>query len=146
MSSETITLEELILKTQLDDPDPTQEYSAIFAHEDKSQPRYIPTLRRDRRNTILSFRGCFNPLHNGHLEVIKHVFLNAGDDLNLIAVMVTFVPDAGVARKNPPFVLSRAQRRDLWLDVADVSQWAVSADSCPVLHRLSMKSARGGPP
>ena len=77
-----------------------------------------PLLRPRGVNRILIYPGCFNPPHRGHLELLKHVFLNAGDDLQITAAIVIPIDEKHLAHKTRSekkvLVLPREQRIELW--------------------------------
>jgi hypothetical protein len=57
-----------------------------------------PRLYTDRQNRILIFRGCFNPPHLGHLELLAHVFLRT--DCRTIAAIIHPVGLGGCRKQN----------------------------------------------
>jgi cytidyltransferase-like protein len=87
-----------------------------------------PPLIRGRVNRILLFPGSFNPPHQGHLNLLKHVFYNAGQDLNIIAAIIINTDDERLKMKmdkrETGIVLSREQRADLWRGDGIPVDWA----------------------
>ncbi|KAH7255369.1 uncharacterized protein BKA55DRAFT_537782 [Fusarium redolens] len=85
-------------------------------------------LIRGRVNRILLFPGSFNPPHQGHLNLLKHVFYNAGQDLNIIAAIIINTDDERLKMKmdkrETGIVLSREQRADLWRGDGIPVDWA----------------------
>jgi hypothetical protein len=79
-----------------------------------------PTLRSDRKNRILVYPGCFNPLHHGHIALLWRTFLCTDD--HTIATLIVPMDDANVARKaategsGKSFILTHYQRSQLWQD------------------------------
>jgi hypothetical protein len=80
-----------------------------------------PRLVRGQLNRVLTYRGCFNPPHQGHKAALCHGFFRGGDDLNIIAAIVYFVNDESVKSKYADsddgvqtFVLTQKQRMDLF--------------------------------
>ncbi len=69
-------------------------------------------------NRILLYLGAFNPPHRGHLNLIRHVFDNAGDDLNIVLAIISPMDDDRLLDKfsdeNNPLLLTQKQRITLW--------------------------------
>ncbi|KAF5637268.1 uncharacterized protein FTJAE_5683 [Fusarium tjaetaba] len=87
-----------------------------------------PPLIRGRVNRILLFPGSFNPPHQGHLNLLKHVFHNAGADLNIIAAIIVTTDDERLKmkmeRRETGIVLSREKRQNLWRGDGIPVDWA----------------------
>ncbi|KAH7164796.1 hypothetical protein DER46DRAFT_626580 [Fusarium sp. MPI-SDFR-AT-0072] len=87
-----------------------------------------PPLIRGRVNHILLFPGSFNPPHQGHLNLLKHVFYNAGADLNIIAAIIITTDDERLKMKmdkrETGIVLSREKRVNLWRGDGIPVDWA----------------------
>ncbi|KAM0232493.1 hypothetical protein ACHAP5_010691 [Fusarium lateritium] len=77
-----------------------------------------PLLRPRVVNRILLFPGSFNPPHQGHLNLLKHVFENAGEDLNIIAAIIVATDDdrleMKMENKDNAIILPREKRAALW--------------------------------
>ncbi|KAI4610960.1 hypothetical protein J4E80_007991 [Alternaria sp. BMP 0032] len=58
-----------------------------------------PYLIKGRFNYILTFRGCFNPPHQGHKETLCHAFFRGGEGIHLIAAIIFPLDDYSVASK-----------------------------------------------
>ncbi|KAF5018144.1 hypothetical protein F66182_9885 [Fusarium sp. NRRL 66182] len=90
-----------------------------------------PLLRPRGVNRILLFPGSFNPPHQGHLSLLKHIFENAGDDLHIIAAIILITDDERLRLKldhNPEnknaILLPRGQRAHLWRGDGIPVDWA----------------------
>ncbi|KAF5000415.1 hypothetical protein FGRMN_1746 [Fusarium graminum] len=87
-----------------------------------------PLLRPRGVNRILLFPGSFNPPHQGHLDLLKHVFDNAGEDLNIIAAIIVVTDDDRLEMKmedkNTSIILPRKQRANLWRGNGIPVDWA----------------------
>ncbi|KAH7089971.1 hypothetical protein FB567DRAFT_619366 [Paraphoma chrysanthemicola] len=88
---------------------------------DRSELIQGPILVKGQTNRILTYRGCFNPPHQGHKDTLCHGFFRGGDDLNIIAAIIFFAPDASVRAKyavgdncSPNYVLTQKQHIDLF--------------------------------
>lgn len=68
----------------------------IFQPSDYMPP---PTLVKHSVNYILTFKGCFNPPHEGHKSVLCHGFFRGGEGIRLVAGMVLPVNDSSVVSK-----------------------------------------------
>ncbi|KAK7425172.1 hypothetical protein QQX98_000087 [Neonectria punicea] len=77
-----------------------------------------PLLRRQGVNRILLYPGSFNPPHQGHLDLLRYVFGNAREDLNIVAAIVIMTDDDRLAAKlsadDDPLLFTRDQRVNLW--------------------------------
>ncbi|KAF9769865.1 hypothetical protein IL306_012646 [Fusarium sp. DS 682] len=77
-----------------------------------------PPMLKPGVNRTLLFPGSFNPPHQGHLNLLKHVFYNAGGDLQLRAAIIITTDDERLKmkmeRRETGIVLSREQRVNLW--------------------------------
>ena len=58
-----------------------------------------PYLIKGRINYILTFRGCFNPPHQGHKETLCHAFFRGGEGMHLTAALIFPLDDYSVASK-----------------------------------------------
>ncbi|KAF2182893.1 hypothetical protein K469DRAFT_752002 [Zopfia rhizophila CBS 207.26] len=98
----------------------------IFQPSPFSNP---PTLIKGQVNRILTYRGMFNPPHQGHKQVLCHAFYRSKDHFNLVAAIVVPVCDKGLENKirrkkeANPIILSQDQRRALWKDPSLVGGW-----------------------
>ena len=83
-----------------------------------NQARDPPLLRPWGVNRILVFPGTFNPPHMGHLNLLNHIFENAGHDMFLSGAIIIPSDDAQVQKKlrheQQPFILPREERVQLW--------------------------------
>jgi hypothetical protein len=75
-----------------------------------------PYLRKGRLNRILVYRGCFNPPHLGHLELLLHIFLRSDEDT--IAAMIMPVGDMQFGKDDTmingkPWCLTKKERMTL---------------------------------
>ncbi|KAF4339210.1 hypothetical protein FBEOM_6869 [Fusarium beomiforme] len=77
-----------------------------------------PPLLKPGVNRILLYPGSFNPPHLGHFNLLKHVFYNAGGDLQLRAAIIINTDDERLGikmkRKGTGIVLPRERRANLW--------------------------------
>ena len=77
-----------------------------------------PTLRRDLPNRIIAFRGCFNPPHRGHLELLCHTFFRT--DENTIAAVIIPLDELGTKdyqhANGLDLALCKSLREQLWND------------------------------
>ena len=58
-----------------------------------------PYLIKGRINYILTFRGCFNPPHQGHKETLCHAFFRGGEGMHLTAAIIFPLDNYSVASK-----------------------------------------------
>ncbi|KAF7560105.1 hypothetical protein G7046_g4041 [Stylonectria norvegica] len=110
------------------------QYSSTTPLSAKHRPfnngtaRNPPIVSSDLINRILLFPGSFNPPHQGHLKLLKYVYENAGDDLNIVAAIVLPTDDERLAEKmsgeKEGYVLSRDQRVNLWRGKGLPVDWA----------------------
>ncbi|KIL96643.1 hypothetical protein FAVG1_01387 [Fusarium avenaceum] len=95
-----------------------------------------PLLRPHGVNRILLFPGSFNPPHQGHLNLLKHVFENAGEDLNIIAAIIVVTDDdrleMKMENKNNAIILPREKRAALWRGDGIPVDWAWVYDNTEV--------------
>jgi hypothetical protein len=82
---------EFYIRRALQDPE-----AQIFA---RSSHVTTPTLVKGRVNRIMTYRGSFNPPHQGHKDNLCHEFFRGGSDLNIIAAFVFLLDDAVVRQK-----------------------------------------------
>ncbi|KAH7149124.1 hypothetical protein B0J13DRAFT_621018 [Dactylonectria estremocensis] len=79
-------------------------------------------------NRILLFPGSFNPPHQGHLDLLRYVFWQAGEDLNLVGAIVVPTDDERLKVKleneENPILIPREQRVDLWRGKGLPIDWA----------------------
>ncbi|RMZ68510.1 Rossmann-like alpha beta alpha sandwich fold [Pyrenophora seminiperda CCB06] len=108
----------------------------VFSSSPYSTP---PTLRSDRENRIVSYKGCFNPPHAGHVALLAHTYLST--DASTVAVMIR--PTGGVGGKpylhseeGRHFQLTQSQRGALWQDdLLSRFSWIMSGTS-ETAHRF----------
>ncbi|KAF2118776.1 hypothetical protein BDV96DRAFT_642951 [Lophiotrema nucula] len=87
-----------------------------------------PTLQLGKVNRVITYRGCFNPPHQGHKDALCHAFFRAGADLNIIAAIIIPLDDRHVSRKPQmekagAFTLTKDQRIELWNTGGLVGGW-----------------------
>ncbi|KAJ3524105.1 hypothetical protein NM208_g12185 [Fusarium decemcellulare] len=91
-------------------------------------PSNPPLLRTHGVNRILVYPGSFNPPHQGHLDLLRYVFQNAGDDLHIIGAIVIMTDDNRLRDKlsneKDPLILPREQRVKLWRGDGIPVDWA----------------------
>ncbi|KAG8677465.1 hypothetical protein FPOAC2_03629 [Fusarium poae] len=90
--------------------------------------RSPPLLRPQGVNHILLYPGSFNPPHQGHLNLLKHVFENAGADLNMVAAIIVPTSDKGVQMKmkrhDNAIAIPKDKRIKLWRGQGIPVDWA----------------------
>ncbi|KAF5663660.1 hypothetical protein FHETE_7365 [Fusarium heterosporum] len=95
-----------------------------------------PLLQPHGVNHVLLFPGSFNPPHQGHLDLLKHVFDNAGADLNIIAAIIIVTDDDRLEMKmkdkDTSIILPREQRVNLWRGNGIPVDWAWVYDNTEV--------------
>lgn len=76
-----------------------------------------PLLRQHGINRILFYPGSFNPPHKGHVQLLRHAFENAGEDLHIAGGVILPIDDERLQNKMRAkqygFVLKKAQRIEL---------------------------------
>ncbi|KAH7148371.1 hypothetical protein EDB81DRAFT_460752 [Dactylonectria macrodidyma] len=79
-------------------------------------------------NRILLFPGSFNPPHQGHLDLLRYVFWQSGEDLNIVAAIVVPTNDdrlkVKLSDEEYSIHLPRHQRVDLWRGKGLPIDWA----------------------
>ncbi|OHF01727.1 hypothetical protein CORC01_02918 [Colletotrichum orchidophilum] len=90
-------------------------------------PILKPQLSSNRINRILLFPGSFNPPHNGHLNLLRHVF-ESSNDINIIAAIVLPLSDYKLQRKcdssfQYDMALTLNERVRLWRGDLGPSDW-----------------------
>lgn len=87
-----------------------------------------PLLRPHGVNRILLYPGSFNPPHQGHLDLLKHVFENAGVDINIIAAIIVITDDERLTLKmetrDNAVVIPKDKRVKLWRGDGIPVDWA----------------------
>ena len=86
-----------------------------------------PKLKRDRKNRILIYGGCFNPPHVGHLEQLIHCFRAGQAHFNVIAAVICIIKARKIKKKDlqsPSEVLSEGVRAKLWNQDPRFPEWA----------------------
>ncbi|CEI67346.1 hypothetical protein FVEN_g5757 [Fusarium venenatum] len=87
-----------------------------------------PLLRSQGVNHILLYPGSFNPPHQGHLNLLKHVFKHAGADLNMVAAIVVLTSDEKVQSKmkgrDNAIAIPKDKRIKLWRGQGIPVDWA----------------------
>ncbi|KAM0438747.1 hypothetical protein ACHAPT_001505 [Fusarium lateritium] len=77
-----------------------------------------PILRPRGVNRILLYPGSFNPPHQGHLDLLRYVFENAGEDLHIVGAIVIMTDETRLEDKlsneENPLILTREERVRLW--------------------------------
>ncbi|KAM0502847.1 hypothetical protein ACHAP8_003682 [Fusarium lateritium] len=87
-----------------------------------------PILRLQGVNHILLYPGSFNPPHQGHLNLLKHAFENAGADLNMVAAIILLTSDEQVQnkmeRRDNAIAIPQDKRVKLWRGQGIPVDWA----------------------
>lgn len=87
-----------------------------------------PCLRPRGVNRILLYPGSFNPPHRGHVDLLTHVYHNAGDDLHIVAAIIIPIDDYKLRNKTAneenSIVLDKEQRAKLWNGDGMMMDWA----------------------
>lgn len=88
-----------------------------------------PSCLRSRGvNRILLYPGSFNPPHRGHVDLLTHVYNNAGDDLRIVAAIIIPIDDYKLRNKTAndvnPIILDKEQRSKLWNGDGMMMDWA----------------------
>lgn len=69
-------------------------------------------------NYVLLFPGSFNPPHQGHAALLRHVYASLGPDRHIVGAIIIPTDDERLAAKNSlderPLLLTKAQRVQLW--------------------------------
>ncbi|KAI8654835.1 CTP-transf-like domain-containing protein [Fusarium keratoplasticum] len=77
-----------------------------------------PIVRPHGVNRILLYPGSFNPPHQGHLNLLRYVFENAGEDLHIIGAIIIMTDENRLEDKlcqeENPLILTRKERVNLW--------------------------------
>lgn len=87
-----------------------------------------PTLVKGKVCRILTYRGCFNPSHQGHMDALCHGFFRSGTDVNIVAA-ITFLLSAESLAKNfrggdgIPLLLTHEERASLFNDSCITGGW-----------------------
>ena len=91
-----------------------------------------PQFSLERINYIMIFAGCFNPPHIGHLNFLRHSFLAARRDLNVVAAVFEVRNNAVVKRKcaGKGLVLDTYSRVRMMAHDKRLASWAWVAYSC----------------
>lgn len=93
----------------------SSESSRPFNHGTAIDP---PILESGCVNRILLYPGSFNPPHQGHLDLLRHVYYEAGEDLSIIAAVILPTDDYQLREKlrnePSPLILERKKRVHLW--------------------------------
>ena len=92
----------------------------------KLHARQPPTFSLNRINYILIFSGCFNPPHVGHLNFMRHSYLTAQRDLNVVAALFEICSDEFLEKKckAADLRLNQTQRAKMILTDERVGDWA----------------------
>ncbi|KAF1918233.1 hypothetical protein BDU57DRAFT_514896 [Ampelomyces quisqualis] len=101
------------VRTALED-----EEATVFQHSNR------PELVSNKVCHILTYRGSFNPPHQGHKDVLCHGFFRGGLDLNIVAAFVYFLNDETVDRKynySPVDVVFRRAERIKLFNGGDIT-------------------------
>ncbi|KAI6085151.1 hypothetical protein F4821DRAFT_241278 [Hypoxylon rubiginosum] len=86
---------------------------------------FRPTLRRSRTNRIILYPGCFNPVHEGHRELLCRAYA-CTRDVNVIAAIVIALDNDSVREKEyaDEIWLRKTQRAKLWSGHRGLRDWA----------------------
>ena len=101
-----------------------------------------PILRKGVLNTVIFFPGLFNPPTINHAKLLRHVFRNAGQDLNIIGAIVFLLPDVEVRDRLHELgegfevFLTEKERRQLWIGPDFPVDWVYifGPEQCEWLH------------
>ncbi|KAI4240469.1 MAG: hypothetical protein LQ352_007628 [Teloschistes flavicans] len=87
-----------------------------------------PKLVKNKVNRIIIYNGSFNPPHQGHLALIRHVFYHGVHDLNVIAAIIRPLADSYSIEKcqqaGGSFAFDRETRCMLWKQDLCFPNWA----------------------
>lgn len=93
---------------------------------DRGIYQFSPILEHGRINRILFYPGCFNPPHLGHLELLRHGFMESGRDLNIVAAIVLPLDDESLrgkfSKQGGTLILPKDERVRLWGDCS-LNDW-----------------------
>lgn len=104
------------------------DFSRVFCNS-TGVPTKPPILRYGVPNTIIVFPGHFNPPHANHLQLLRHVVRNAGQDLNIIGAVVCIIDEDEVRQsleddgEEADLVLCEEERAELWAGVGLPVDW-----------------------
>ncbi|KAI4097945.1 MAG: hypothetical protein L6R37_006764 [Teloschistes peruensis] len=111
----------------------------VYDHQPK-HPRQIPESRffpdsceapklvKGKINRIILYNGAFNPPHQGHLSLLRHIFYHGVHDLNVVAAFVQTLADNYSLKKGRAaggsFAFDRDTRCMLWKQHLHFPDWA----------------------
>ncbi|KAE9974887.1 hypothetical protein EG328_003554 [Venturia inaequalis] len=92
-------------------------------------PSTSPRLKQGVTNRILVFRGCFNPPHIAHLNLLRYVYLRAASEFNIVAALIVALPDYSCTIKfqdptDESLLFSWEERKTLWEQDSQFPDWA----------------------
>lgn len=95
-------------------------------------PSSSPRLLRGRTNRILIYRGCFNPPHIAHLNLLRYVYLRAHLEFNIVAAIIIVLSDDSCRDKldgtDDRLLYSLDERKKLWEQDTEFPDWACVVD------------------
>ncbi|KAJ4327175.1 hypothetical protein N0V84_002437 [Fusarium piperis] len=112
-------------RVQFDGEDATKSSNRPFNNGSAKNP---PLIRPRGINRILLYPGSFNPPHQGHLNLLRYVVENAGEDLHIIGAIIIMTDETRLEDKlcqeENPLILTRKERVRLWRGDGIPVDWA----------------------
>lgn len=118
-------LGDYVERVHLDGEDASKYSNRPFNNGSARNP---PLVRPRGVNRILVYPGSFNPPHQGHLDLLRFVFENAGQDLHIIGAIIIMTDENRLEDKlcqeESPLILTRKERVRLWCGDGIPVDWA----------------------